>query len=91
MATSAENWLKLEVGQAFVRAHQSEVIGVLRGHGLIAKVPNTHRYAVTGKGRRIVIALLTARQQVPRNSRQWRVKSLRRRRKLFRKLKSLGF
>ena len=62
IATSTENWLKLEVGQAFVRAHQSEVIGVLRGHGLIAKVPNTHRYAVTGKGRRIVIALLTARQ-----------------------------
>ncbi len=31
MATSTENWLKLEVGQAFVRAHQCEVIGVLRG------------------------------------------------------------
>lgn len=35
---------------------------LLRGHGLIAKVPKTHRYVVTEKGRRIMTALLAARQ-----------------------------
>lgn len=35
---------------------------LLRAHGLIAKVSRTHRYVVTQKGRRIVTALLTARQ-----------------------------
>ena len=35
---------------------------LLRGHGLIAKVPKTHRYMVTKKGRRIITALLAARQ-----------------------------
>ncbi len=35
---------------------------LLRGHGLIAKVPTTHRYVVTEKGRRIITALLAARQ-----------------------------
>jgi len=29
---------------------------------LIAKVPKTHRYVVTDKGRRIITALLAARQ-----------------------------
>jgi hypothetical protein len=35
---------------------------LLRAHGLIRKVPRTHRYLVTEKGRRIITALLTARQ-----------------------------
>src|SRR5881409_880433 len=35
---------------------------LLRAHGLIAKVPKTHRYVVTDKGRRIITALLAARQ-----------------------------
>lgn len=35
---------------------------LLRAHGLIAKVPKTHRYTVTQKGRRIITALLAARQ-----------------------------
>jgi hypothetical protein len=35
---------------------------LLRGHGLIAKVSKTHRYMVTEKGRRIITALLAARQ-----------------------------
>jgi len=35
---------------------------LLRAHGLIAKVPKTHRYTVTTKGRRIITALLAARQ-----------------------------
>ena len=35
---------------------------LLRAHGLIRKVSKTHRYVVTDKGRRIITALLTARQ-----------------------------
>ena len=35
---------------------------LLRAHGLIAKVSKTHRYVVTEKGRRIIMALLAARQ-----------------------------
>lgn len=35
---------------------------LLRGHRLIAKVAKTHRYVVTEKGRRIMTALLAARQ-----------------------------
>lgn len=35
---------------------------LLRGHGLIHKVSGTHRYVVSPKGRRIITALMTARQ-----------------------------
>lgn len=35
---------------------------LLRAHGLIAKVPKTHRYTVTDKGRAIAAALLAARR-----------------------------
>jgi hypothetical protein len=35
---------------------------LLRAHGLIAKVSQTHRYVVTEKGRRVITALLAARQ-----------------------------
>ncbi len=35
---------------------------LLRAHGLIRKVSKTHRYVVTSKGRRIITALLAARQ-----------------------------
>jgi hypothetical protein len=35
---------------------------LLRAHGLIAKVPKTHRYLVTETGRRMITALLAARQ-----------------------------
>jgi hypothetical protein len=35
---------------------------LLRAHGLIAKVPRTHRYLVTEKGRNLITALLAARQ-----------------------------
>ncbi len=37
-------------------------LGLLRAHGLLRKVSRTHRYLVTDKGRRIITALLTARQ-----------------------------
>jgi hypothetical protein len=35
---------------------------LLRAHGLLQKVPHTHRYQVTAAGRPIITALLTARQ-----------------------------
>ena len=35
---------------------------LLRAHGLVSKIPKTHRYVVTQKGRRIITALLAARQ-----------------------------
>lgn len=35
---------------------------MLRAHGLIKKVPKTHRYVLTDRGRTTIIALLTARQ-----------------------------
>ena len=49
------------------KAHQQMTavgrkLKLLRGHGLIAKVSKTHRYVVTEKGRRIMTALLAARQ-----------------------------
>ena len=34
---------------------------LLRAHGLIQKLPHTHRYQVTTKGRQIINAVLTAR------------------------------
>ena len=34
---------------------------LLRAHGLVAKVPETHRYVVTEKGRNVITALLAAR------------------------------
>jgi hypothetical protein len=37
-------------------------IGLLRAHGLVAKVSHTHRYVLTEKGRIIITALLTARK-----------------------------
>jgi len=35
---------------------------LLRAHGLISKVPHTHRYQVTSLGRQIITAVLTARE-----------------------------
>jgi DNA-binding MarR family transcriptional regulator len=36
-------------------------LAILRAHGLIKKVPKTHRYQLTDSGRRIITALLSAR------------------------------
>lgn len=38
----------------------SRHLRMLRAHGLIQKVPNTHRYQITDKGRSISVAVLTA-------------------------------
>ena len=35
---------------------------MLRAHGLIQKMPHTHRYMVSDKGRRVITALIAARQ-----------------------------
>jgi hypothetical protein len=43
-------------------ANITRKLRLLRAHGLLRKVGGTHRYQVTGKGRRIVTALLAARQ-----------------------------
>jgi hypothetical protein len=47
------------------KRHASAVtrkIRLLRAHGLLRKVSGTHRYVVSDKGRRIITALLAARQ-----------------------------
>lgn len=41
-------------------AQVTRKIRLLRAHGLVQKVPSTHRYQVTEKGRRAIAALLTA-------------------------------
>ena len=35
---------------------------MLRAHGLIKKVPNTHRYVLTDRGRTTITALINASQ-----------------------------
>lgn len=42
-------------------ARVSRKLRMLRAHGLIKKVPHTHRYHVTEKGRTIIAALMAAR------------------------------
>lgn len=43
-------------------AQVTRQIRLLRAHGLVKKVPKTHRYQVTAKGRTAITALLAARQ-----------------------------
>jgi len=38
----------------------SRKLALLRAHGLLKKVPHSHRYQLTPKGRRIITALLAA-------------------------------
>ena len=40
----------------------SRKLRMLRAHGLLSKLPNTHRYIVSDKGRRIITALIAVRQ-----------------------------
>jgi len=42
-------------------AKTSRLIRMLRAHGLVRKVPKTHRYTVSPKGRQVIGALLAAR------------------------------
>jgi len=43
-------------------AQMSRKLRMLRAHGLLQKVPRTHRYQVTAAGRKAITAILTARQ-----------------------------
>lgn len=43
-------------------AQISRKIRMLRAHGLLSKLPNTHRYVVSDKGRKVVTALIAVRQ-----------------------------
>jgi hypothetical protein len=45
-------------------AHVSRLLRLLRGHGLIAKVPHAHRYRVTTKGEALMGAAIYARYKV---------------------------
>ena len=42
-------------------ARVSRQLRMLRAHGVIQKVPKTHRYQVTPAGRKAITAILTAR------------------------------
>src|SRR5262249_40516437 len=39
----------------------SRLLALLRAHGLIQKIPKTHRYQVTSRGRETITAILAAR------------------------------
>ncbi len=43
-------------------AQISRKLRMLRAHGLINKLPHTHRYVVSDKGRQVITALINARQ-----------------------------
>jgi hypothetical protein len=43
-------------------ARVSRRLAMLRAHGLIKKIPRTHRYLVTAQGRTIIAAVLAARR-----------------------------
>lgn len=43
-------------------AQVSRKLRMLRAHGLISKLPHTHRYIVSDKGRQVITALIAARQ-----------------------------
>jgi len=42
-------------------AKVTRLIRMLRAHGVVHKVPKTHRYVVSPRGRRIITALISAR------------------------------
>jgi len=43
-------------------ARVSRLLALLRAHGILRKIPHTHRYHLTAQGRTVVTALLTARE-----------------------------
>jgi hypothetical protein len=44
----------------------SRQLAILRAHGLIKKVPRTHRYRLTNEGRNAISAILAARKVTPK-------------------------
>jgi hypothetical protein len=60
-----------ETAEAAVERHRqsgrvSRKLAMLRAHGLIKKIPRTHRYLLTAQGRTAIAALLAARKASPR-------------------------
>ncbi len=54
---------KVKTTKAEIRRRSAAVtrqFALLRAHGLLRKLPRTHRYQITAKGRRIITALLAA-------------------------------
>jgi hypothetical protein len=54
---------KAKISKAESRSRSAAVtrqFALLRAHGLLRKLPRTHRYQITAKGRRIITALLAA-------------------------------
>jgi hypothetical protein len=49
-----------ESGRRRMAARVTRLLGLLRGHGLIRKVPRTHRYLLTTEGTTVIPALLAA-------------------------------
>ena len=45
----------------------SRKLALLRAHGLIKKIPHTHRYELTTSGRITITALLAARNATPKH------------------------
>lgn len=48
-------------------AQVSRKLRLLRAHGIIQKLPKTHRYVVSDKGRQLIAALLAAGNAISRN------------------------
>jgi hypothetical protein len=53
-----------QAGRRRRTARVSRLLGLLRAHGLIAKVPHSHRYRVTAKGDALMNAALYARYKI---------------------------
>jgi hypothetical protein len=54
---------KLKIANAEIRRRSAALtrqFALLRAHGLLRKLPRTHRYQITAKGRPIITALLAA-------------------------------
>jgi hypothetical protein len=48
-----------------ISARVSRLLRLLRAHGLVRKIPKSHRYAITPKGRLLATALFATRQATP--------------------------
>jgi hypothetical protein len=54
-------WPNEEAGHRRQSGRVSRLLALLRAHGLIQRIPKTHRYQVTARGREQIAAILAAR------------------------------
>ena len=54
-----------EFPPAEIKRQSSKITRLLRAHGLIQKVPKTHRHTLTDNGRQTITALQTAQRASP--------------------------